>query len=131
MARTHKTTQIKAKMPEQERVAEEARQTNLALLRAARMRSERTLARDIMDTSCAGSTEVAEDSEAQDRAEDATEGTSDEEGVDGEAQVCVDTPSEAKKTTDDEEDASGEDEEDGEEEQVASNEKGEDKAEES
>ncbi|ETP50560.1 hypothetical protein F442_04183 [Phytophthora nicotianae P10297] len=131
MARTHKTTQIKAKMPEQERVAEEARQTNLALLRAARMRSERTLARDIMDTSCAGSTEVAEDSEAQDRAEDATEGTSDEEGGDGEAQVCVDTPSEAKKTTDDEEDASGEDEEDGEEEQVASNEKGDDKADES
>ncbi|ETO81434.1 hypothetical protein F444_04266 [Phytophthora nicotianae P1976] len=131
MARTHKTTQIKAKMPEQERVAEEARQTNLALLRAARTRSERTLAREIMDTSRAGSTEVAEDSEAQDRAEDATEGTSDEEGVDGEAQVCVDTPSEAKKTTDDEEDASGEDEEDGEEEQVASNEKGDDKADES
>ncbi|ETN22953.1 hypothetical protein PPTG_02686 [Phytophthora nicotianae INRA-310] len=104
-------------MVEQEHVAEEARQGNLALLHAA-----------------------PEDSDAHERAEDATEGASDEGEDAGEAQKCLDTSSEAKKTTDDEEDASGEDEEDeeageekgddGEEEQVASDEEGEDEAEE-
>ncbi|KUF79879.1 hypothetical protein AM587_10011735 [Phytophthora nicotianae] len=117
-ARTHKTAKTKAKMVEQEHVAEEARQGNLALLHAA----------------------LAEDSDAHERAEDATEGASDEGEDAGEAQKCLDTSSEAKKTTDDEEDASGEDEEDeeageekgddGEEEQVASDEEGEDEVEE-
>lgn len=109
-------------MAEQERVAEEARQANLALLRAARTRSERAHAREIMETSRPSPTEVAEDSNAQERVEEATEDVADEGGDGEEGQGGVDTSSEAKKTTGDEEDDSVEDEEDAEEEKVASGE---------
>ncbi|KAG3074751.1 hypothetical protein PI124_g7243 [Phytophthora idaei] len=98
MARTHKTVQIKTKMAEQEHAAEEARRAGLARLRAARTRSERSQAREMMQKDQAGETSATDEAV--------------EEEADGEIAQEDASASDGDEADDEEEKAADEEEED-------------------
>ncbi|KAF1788877.1 hypothetical protein GQ600_11919 [Phytophthora cactorum] len=111
MARTHKTVQIKAKMAEQEHAAEEARRAGLARLRAARTRSERSQAREMMQKDQAGETSATAEGDTQESAEEAADEAVEEE-ADGEIAQEDASASDDDEADDEEEKAADEAEED-------------------
>ncbi|KAG6955204.1 hypothetical protein JG688_00011987 [Phytophthora aleatoria] len=97
-------------MAEQEHAAEEARLAGLARLRAARTRSERSQAREMMQKDQAGETSATAEGDTQESAEEATDEAVDE-GADGEiAQEDASASGDDEAAAEQEEDADEEEE---------------------